>query len=288
MIVPWMQYGVMAGVPLSRRAAAQEKAPRPPGAESTLEWRIRNMTAPRARRPLLRAAGFACVAAVLAACETSAPMGPAPAATLRAPSSSSLATARTLLERHYPQVLREGVLEGDVIIFEVDADGRVVSRSYHSPRRGTMTGSIAPGSYAEVASLDMIESRPGELGPTAVSMAVVHVRRTPEERPLSRDSLESLIAREGETMERFQRDRTAAVARHYPPLLRDAGISAHMFVRVVVGRDGRARDAVVTWGDPRFAEAALSAVRDIRFAPTAGVMQMTIQFNPPGSAAERP
>ncbi|HEV7588611.1 MAG TPA: energy transducer TonB, partial [Longimicrobium sp.] len=74
-----------------------------------------------------------------------------------------------------------------------------------------------------------------------------------------------------------------AIRRHYPPLMRDAGITARMGVDFTVGADGKARGVHVDPGvDPAFERAARAVVADLTFPPSGPgeEMVMVIAFLP--------
>ncbi|HET7462896.1 MAG TPA: M56 family metallopeptidase [Longimicrobium sp.] len=159
---------------------------------STLERRIRIMTAPRVRRPLLRAAGFGTLALALAAAACEAPMPtmqPSPSGTRRvagAPGTfaRSPLTPRALLEQYYPQVLHDGMDEGEIIVFVLNAQGGVVSHDYLKPAGdgggdGGVNGQMeaATGRYAsQIGSVNVIKALPGEMARGAVRMVLVQLK----------------------------------------------------------------------------------------------------------------
>ncbi|HEX9938708.1 MAG TPA: M56 family metallopeptidase [Longimicrobium sp.] len=252
---------------------------------STLERRIRIMTAPRVRRPLLRAAGLGAVAVALAiaACETPTPMQPSPGGTrqVAGPEGSfarSPLTPRALLEQYYAEVLRNGTPPGDIIAFVLDADGQVVSHDYlraapvAATAGQTQTARLeAYNRYADqTASVNVIKAKPGELGPTEVQMMLVQLKPT-----VATGSTAAQSAEEEAHRAAFR----AAVRRHYPPAFRDAGITGRIALSMQVGDDGRARDVEVVRGDPRFADAARAVVNDLTFT-NSGQTVMVIDFAP--------
>lgn len=152
---------------------------------STLERRIRIMTAPRVRRPIARAAVFGSLAAALAvaACAAPAPVStPTPAQnySTHADATIQARTPRSLLEEFYPQVLRSGMPDGDIIAIVLDADGRVVSHDYLAkPASGNpdiqqALNQIQPD---RIAAVNVVKSQPGDLAPTRVQMVVVQLKR---------------------------------------------------------------------------------------------------------------
>ena len=61
-----------------------------------------------------------------------------------------------------------------------------------------------------------------------------------------------------------------AMERHYPPLLRDAGVAAHVTLRFRVEEDGRVEPATIEIADSThegFSEAARSVAKRMRFRP---------------------
>jgi hypothetical protein len=156
---------------------------------STLERRIRIMTAPRIRRPILRAAGFGAIAALLAAAACEAPMptmqpstgGSRQVAGAQGSFARSPLTPRALLEQYYPQVLEKGMPEGDVIAFVFDAAGGVQKHEYiaASPAQGgqgdNRLNGLA-GNPDRIASVNVIKSQPGDLAPTQVQLILVQLK----------------------------------------------------------------------------------------------------------------
>jgi beta-lactamase regulating signal transducer with metallopeptidase domain len=255
---------------------------------STLERRIRIMTAPRVRRPILRAAGFGVLAAALAAaaCEAPAPTGPSPSGTRQlagAPGSfaRSPMTPRALLEQYYPQVLRDGLPAGQTIAFVLSADGQVVDHQIvtapgNSPDAQTQGAALqrALARYtAQIGSMNVIKSLPGELAPTEVDIVLLQLKPTPADG--------SAAASPQEEADRLAF--RAAVARHYPPALRDAGITGRVAVSLRVGDDGKTHDVEVVRGDTRFADAARAVVAETTFrsrGPAVVVMDFAPERTP--------
>lgn len=168
---------------------------------STLERRIRIMTAPRVRRPVLRAAALGAVTAalVVAACEAPAPTQPSPGGARAVYSASPQAglprsplSTRALLREYYPDVLRHGMEPGDVVVFVLSADGAVIDHALLSPTlapdasaadaRAAQSSGVgrALQRYAsQVNSMNVVKSLPGELGPTEVRVAIAQLKATP-------------------------------------------------------------------------------------------------------------
>jgi outer membrane biosynthesis protein TonB len=243
----------------SRLAAAAFAEP-----VSSLERRIRIMTAPRVRRPLLRAAAFGALAAALvaAACEAPQPTQPPTAG----PSfAKSPLTPQTAVAHYFPEVATKGTGRYDFLEFVVTAEGEVV---HHAWVRGALAPGVwSPGSdphvragmtpqfRGKVANYRLVRFQPGEVGPTATEVAWTVLRPTPGS---------SAAAAGDDPQSRAVRD---AVRRHYPPVMRDAGVTARVSLSFVVGADGRARNVeVVDDGvDPAFAQAARAVVADLTF-----------------------
>ena len=106
---------------------------------SFLERRIRTMTRPRVRAPLLRAAAFCGVAslAVAAACEAPRPGRLTPVASAVVTDDPARARSappareqvRQLVAEHFPDVLTRGMQGNDMLTFVVDSEGRVLTSS---------------------------------------------------------------------------------------------------------------------------------------------------------------
>jgi len=278
---------------------------------SSLERRIRIMTAPRAPRPLLRAAGFGGLASALVAlaCEAPQPTQPSPVAADRGSpllayelawdDSTVLGTglvARTgaltpaaAVARYFPEVATKGTAPDDILNFIVSSDGEVLR---HEWVRGTPDPRV-PGrglgdprlqntlrEFRErIAGARLVRFRAGEVGPTATQVAWTQLRPPPGSAdPRARGS-------------EHVRALDAAIRRHYPPLLRDAGVTAQVTVSFTVGPDGKARGVKVPGTvAPPFAQAARAVVADLTFPPGAADEEtvMLIDFapeRPPAPAA---
>ncbi len=72
------------------------------------------------------------------------------------------------------------------------------------------------------------------------------------------------------------------VAAEYPSLLKRRGIGGVVKLRVVVGADGRVKDAQVVGGSPILAERAEKAVRQWIFSPAASesTIEVSVTFDP--------
>jgi hypothetical protein len=172
---------------------------------STLERRIRIMTASPVRRPLLRGAAFGVLALALlaAACETPGPAQPSTSGGRRLAGSTqqpanppqaklSLGAA---IHRYFPEVERDGLRRDELLVFTATPAGDVV----HAERRtrsATQVAAAAAGrggsppadidapTYADalegldrttVSSVDLMTVRPGEAGPTAVPVVWIQL-----------------------------------------------------------------------------------------------------------------
>jgi TonB family protein len=233
---------------------------------SSLERRIRIMTAPRARRPLLRAAAFAALSAALVfvACEAPQPTQ----APVSGPTFAKVAlTPQAAVARYFPEVATRGTAPDDILNFIVSADGEVLRHEWvrgmpdpSSPARGVGDARLMPSIMqyrGQVARSELVRFQPGEVGPTATQVAWTQLRPPPGA-PSARGSESEL----GQALR-------AAVRRHYPPQLRDAGITAEVGLSFTVAADGRAKGVRIVGDDvnPAFAAAARAVVADITFPP---------------------
>jgi beta-lactamase regulating signal transducer with metallopeptidase domain len=256
---------------------------------STLERRIRIMTAPRVRRPILRAAGLGAIAAALAAaaCQAPAPRQPSPGGTRQAPGAPggfarSPMTPRALLEQYYPQVLTQGMPAEQTIAFVLSADGEVVDHQLvtapgNAPDARTQGAALeralarALARYtSQIGSMNVVKARPGELGPTEARIVLLQLKPTPAD-----GSTAAASPQEEADRLAFR----AAVARHYPPALRDAGVTGRLAVRLQVGAGGKAHDVEVVRGDTRFADAARAVVAELTFR-SPGMTVVVMDFGP--------
>jgi beta-lactamase regulating signal transducer with metallopeptidase domain len=277
---------------MGRRARRTHPAPAAAFAEpvSTLERRIRIMTASPVRRPLLRAAGFGAVAATLLVVACEAPQPTQPSAS--GPSfSKTPMTPEAAVAQYFPDVAKKGMAPDDILLFVVAPDGEMLRHAWirdapdpTTPIRGAgdprLRPLIAPFS-GMMSRVSLVQYSPGELGPTGSQVMWVQLRRRPgTPRPAAADP-------------RDDRALHDAVRRHYTVALRDAGVLGQVGVSFAVGADGKARDVQVADGaDPRLAEAARAVVADLTFTPTQpGEMEvMMIPFLPerrPAPAAAR-
>jgi TonB family protein len=244
---------------------------------SSLERRIRIMTAPRVRRPLLRAAASGALSALLvaAACEAPQPTQPPVAGPIF---DKSALTPKAAVADFFPAVATQGTAKDDILLFVVSAEGDVVQRAWirgapdpTSPVRGAGDARLRPliePYKGKVARVQLVEFRPGEVGPTETRVVWAQLRPAPGTAP---DDPRSIALRD-------------AIRRHYPPRLRDAGITARVGVSFTVGADGKAGEVSVVGDemDSAFVDAARAVVADLTFPPGKpgeGVV-MTISFAP--------
>jgi len=233
---------------------------------SSLERRIRIMTAPRARRPLVRATAFAALAAglVAVACEAPQPTQPSSAA----PSFAKTAlTPQAAVAHYFPEVATKGMGRYDFLEFVVTADGEVVHHAW-------VRGALAPGVRSperdphlreevmrpfrgKVSEYRLVRFQPGEVGPTATEVAWTVLQPAPGSGADAGPSAYDIALSD-------------AIRRHYPPLMRDAGITARVAVDFTVGADGKARGVTIVGEhiDPAFAQAARAVVADLTFPPS--------------------
>lgn len=241
------------------------------------------MTAPRVRRPLLRAAGFAGIAAalVVAACE--APQPTTPPATGPSFAKSAL-TPQAAIAHYYPEVASRGTKKDDILLFVVSPEGDVVRHAWITdapdptiPVRGVgdpRVTALTEPFRGKVDQVQLVEFRPGEVGPTATRVVWTRLRGA------GGPDAQSLALHD-------------AVRRHYTLALREAGLTGLVGVSFNVGADGKGRDVEVSGDvDPRLAQAARAVIADLTFTPTNPDegMVMTIPFLPerrPAPAAAR-
>ncbi|HEU4558997.1 MAG TPA: M56 family metallopeptidase [Longimicrobium sp.] len=280
---------------------------------STLERRIRIMTAPRVRRPVLRAAGFGVLAVALAAaaCETPAPMQPSPGGTRQlagAPGTFAWSelTPRALLERYYPQVLRDGMPENDIITFVLDRAGQVVSHDYLRPAGA---GSADPGQGARVqaalaqyqnrlASANVIKSNPGDLAPTRVNMVLVQLL-APGETPRQRADASATPAGRVTFTTRHSEGNTAGLPtpeqiaaardRFYTPWLQGRGVSGEVRILYRFGADGRPEDVRATATHPELEPVArqIAAALDLGHGKPGDPAEVSLSVGPSAIPATR-
>jgi hypothetical protein len=139
---------------------------------STLERRIRIMTAPRVRRPLARAAGFGVLAAALlaAACRTPAPES-TPAPRVQQENSRFPITPRDALAQYFPDVVRNGMGSGEILLFVLTPDGRVTRHERVTSGQGQQPwDNISPD---QIGSVDVLKRPAGEMAPTGVQIVWV-------------------------------------------------------------------------------------------------------------------
>jgi BlaR1 peptidase M56 len=170
---------------------------------SFLERRIRIMTAPRVRRPLLRAAAFAALSAVLvaAACEAPQPTQPSAGGNRRLYAAEGEAEGlpraktnlREMVARWFPEVARDGVRENEYLFVTLSPEGEVVGHSVQprlprsAPGEATQGGTIAAAGREEMAamrsldlktvrSIDRTVQPAGAVAPTPVTILLVQLK----------------------------------------------------------------------------------------------------------------
>ena len=260
---------------------------------SFLERRIRRMTAPRERRPWLRAAGFGALAGALgfAACETRGPVAPAPESVERLyaapgapePAAPERLAVRQAVERWFPQVLRRATEGGAFLVFEVDEQGRVTDR--HAATRAGLDSMAAmyradprsPGTsiqvtpqdrqmdMAQLLSVDLLAARPGVLGPGEVTVLWQRMGAVSRGWEVTMASWgKAPLAGAPVDMEELRR--LAHV--HLPSAALGEGVDGRVEVEFTVGADGVARNLAVQGSPPAaLAEAARRVVAEARFHP---------------------
>jgi len=170
---------------------------------SSLERRIRIMTAPRARRPLLRAAVCGALAALLvgAACETPGPLQPSAAGRrVYAADGEAAGLPRAKLSlsevvsRYFPEVARDGLGDDEYLVITASADGDIV-RHERLPRApdDTRAATAVPGRKIAVRgregsmvmlstdentvrSIDRMVEPAGAVAPTPVTVVWVQLK----------------------------------------------------------------------------------------------------------------
>jgi beta-lactamase regulating signal transducer with metallopeptidase domain len=166
---------------------------------SSLERRIRIMTAPRVRRPLARAAGLGALAALLvaAACEAPQPVGPSVEGSRRvytaAPDQGthSRHSLAQLVNKYFPDVAANGLGDDQAVAFVLSDAGEVVSHELirmgaaHTPGNavvqalgigGEHSAAVAAVDPATIAAMDVMKEPAGRLGPTPVRVLVIQLK----------------------------------------------------------------------------------------------------------------
>ncbi|HEX6042554.1 M56 family metallopeptidase [Longimicrobium sp.] len=136
---------------------------------SFLERRIRMMTSPRPRRPLLRAvvSGAAALLLVAAACRAPEPSS-APAAQPSDGTTDPVALEiqpRQAIDRYYPQV-RQGLGDSVTVVLFYSSEGKLVDRRLTV--RGQQPADVPSPLAMRPGRLGMQKFAAGELGPDAV------------------------------------------------------------------------------------------------------------------------
>ncbi len=287
---------------------------------SFLERRIRVMTQPRARRPLLRAAGFgaAALGLTVAACQAPGPAQPVSSAeSARSASSSGSGdvvlemTPREAIRRFYPQLAR-GVGDSATVILVYSPEGKLIDRRMRVAGEPPPTRPL-PGWASQPADLERIHFAAGEVGPQPVRVFRLRQLNAVEAARLKGAPTETVITTTVPTNRREARTASAAAAAQpwdqapepvnpdqvvralnaaYPPRLRAAGIAATVQVRLRVGAAGEVlRATAESASHPEAGPAAVRALRGLRFRPARkdGVpitveIVLPVKFDPPVGA----
>jgi TonB family protein len=282
---------------------------------SFLERRIRVMTSPRARRPLLRAAGFgaAALGLTVAACEAPGPAHPTrplPAKTSAGPGTPEL-TPRPALDRFYPE-LKGDVGDSATVILVYSPQGTLVDR------RMTVAGQLSgdmplPGWASQPADLKMTDFAAGEVGPQPVRVFTLRQLTPAESARLAKTPTDTVITTTVSTRRPAARTPSSAPAAQawdqapepvnpgqvaralnaaYPPRLRAAGIAATVQVRLRVGATGEVLQVTAeSASHPEAGPAAVRALSGMRFRPArkngvpiAVEVVLPVKFDPPVAA----
>ena len=247
---------------------------------SLLERRIQIMTTPRSRVAPLRMAAFAAGAALLfaAACGTPRPAASPPpvqpegdfaAAEVAAPLDISEVTTppklqnageiAALLAQHYPPLLRDAGVTGRVLIHAtVDEDGETTDVQ-------ATEASHAEFGAAAVATALRMRFTPAEMDgkPVAVRFSQPIAFNLPVltgPAPATSDTTPPQLVNAAQV--------ARAIDTHYPPLLRDAGVTGRATVQFDITREGRVENLhALEATHYSFAEAGVSAMRQARFKP---------------------
>jgi beta-lactamase regulating signal transducer with metallopeptidase domain len=283
---------------------------------SSLERRIRIMTAPRVRRPLLRAAGFGALAAALvaAACDTPAPTQPSAGgarALYRAPGENATfartaLTPESAVRTYFPEVLERGMAANEVLLFVLSSDGEVVRHEWVSGNWTSRVRGTDALSADQVRSVDVLKRPAGELGPTPVQMVWVQFKAPGEARngmkvsvhggaPLpgqqfkvartrTRDvgfaeaASTQPAARESDT---FSDQVQAAMERFYTPQMLAAGIRGEARAEYTVDANGKAHILSITTGVPALEPVMRRIAESLTLDPSAGrPVNLVIDFGP--------
>jgi hypothetical protein len=143
---------------------------------SFLERRIRVMTSPRARRPLLRGAGFgaAALGLVVAACQAPGPAQPAGPVSAANPEFAT----REVVRRFYPQLAR-GVGDSATVLLVYSPQGKLVD--HRLTVRGQPPSRQDPPAWMGVHSrMEISRFAAGDIGPDAVRVFTLR-QLTPEQ-----------------------------------------------------------------------------------------------------------
>jgi len=170
---------------------------------SSLERRIRIMTAPRVRRPLLHALTFGALAAALvaAACETPGPTQPSPGGGRRLYAAEGEAAGlprakislRDAVARYFPEVARDGLGDDEYLVFTASPEGDIVGhdrlrRAPDADRAASVPGhkiavrgqealmALRGIDEGRVRSVDRMVQPAGGVAPTPVTIVWMQLR----------------------------------------------------------------------------------------------------------------
>jgi hypothetical protein len=297
------------------RRAARTRLPAAAFSEpaSSLERRIRIMTAPRVRRPIARAAGFGALAALLAAaaCEAPQPVGPSVESTRTvstAPGADGLHSKYSvaeLMRRYFPNIVQNGMSDGSSVAFVLSDAGEVVSAELvGSPGRTMSPGEVAavavgPGQPAfrrvspdRVASMTVVKGRAGEYAPTPLNVIVVQLkgeggtaatqaepgtgRRMSASVKRAPDGTATTVAMPADQRDFDQAELEAAYGRYLDRVPQDD--RGEVRIQYVVGADGRAHDVTVTAANDAMRAFGNSVVGALHMNPARAGKQGQIWF----------
>lgn len=279
---------------------------------SFLERRIRVMTSPPARRPLLRAAGFgaAALGLTVAACEAPGPAHPTRpvAAKTSAGRGTPELTPRQAIDRFYPE-LREDVGDSATVVLVFSPQGTLVDR------RMTVAGQLRgdeplPKWASNPADLKVTDFAAGEVGPRPVRVFTLGQLTPAESARLAKAPTDTVITTTVSTKRPAARTPSSAPAAQpwdqapepvnpgqvaralngaYPPRLRAAGIAATVQVRLRIGATGEVLQVTAeSASHPEAGPAAVRALSGMRFrparkngVPVAVEVVLPVRFDPP-------
>jgi TonB family protein len=172
------------------------------------------------------------------------------------------------LRTSYPPHLKEAGIGGVVVVsMVIGADGQP-----RDPRVVSTTDTVfdAP----TLAMLPLLRFSPAQVDGRAVGVRVaMPITWEPGARPVDEPGPDSTAGYQLSEVEEMPRVLNGdlfsqALARGYPPHLRDAGTTGTVYVRFRVEMDGSiSRTSIIRSSNPRFSEAALHAIQVLRFRP---------------------